>query len=134
MKVCGFLAAMIMAAGIGGLVFAGESGDISELKLRDWHPRSMLKTRETSVEKPAYPVFDVHNHLGGGKSTLTAERVRGYLAEMDAAGVRTVVNLDGGSGQRLKETLTALDEAHPGRGAGARREDWRRVSRQAPRV
>ena len=34
---------------------------------------------------------------------------------MDEAGVRTVVNLDGGWGDRLKETLAALDEAHPGR-------------------
>lgn len=34
---------------------------------------------------------------------------------MDAAGVRTVVNLDGMWGDRLKETLAALDEAHPGR-------------------
>jgi predicted TIM-barrel fold metal-dependent hydrolase len=34
---------------------------------------------------------------------------------MDAAGVRTVVNLDGGWDERLQETLAALDEAHPGR-------------------
>jgi predicted TIM-barrel fold metal-dependent hydrolase len=41
--------------------------------------------------------------------------VKRYLEEMDAAGVRTAVNLDGGWGQKLKETLAALDEAHPGR-------------------
>ena len=46
---------------------------------------------------------------------LTPERVKHYLAEMDAAGVRTVVNLDGGWGSQLKETLAALDEAYPGR-------------------
>jgi predicted TIM-barrel fold metal-dependent hydrolase len=34
---------------------------------------------------------------------------------MDAAGVRTVVNLDGGWGERLAETVRLLDEAHPGR-------------------
>ena len=90
-------------------------GDIKELKLRDWHPRSMLATKATKVDKPAYPVIDVHNHLGGGKATLTPERVARYLAEMDAAGVRTVVNLDGGWGAQLTETLAALDEAHPGR-------------------
>ncbi len=95
--------------------FAEQSGDIRELKLRDWQPRSMLKTKQSKVEKPAYPVFDVHNHLGGGKDFLTPERVQRYLAEMDAAGVRTVVNLDGRWGTRLKETLAALDEAHPGR-------------------
>ena len=59
--------------------------------------------------------MDVHNHLGGGKAILTPERVARYLAEMDAAGVQTVVNLDGGWDERLDETLAALDNAHPGR-------------------
>jgi predicted TIM-barrel fold metal-dependent hydrolase len=89
--------------------------DIRELKLRDWEPRSMLVVRATEVAKPAYPVVDVHNHLGGGKATLKPEVVQRYLAEMDAAGVRAVVNLDGGWGDQLKETLAALDDAHPGR-------------------
>src|SRR4051794_27530971 len=89
--------------------------DIRELKLRDWDPKSMLVVKATEVPKPAFPVIDVHNHLGGGAATLTPERVKGYLAEMDAAGVRTVVNLDGGWDGRLEETLAALDSAHPGR-------------------
>jgi predicted TIM-barrel fold metal-dependent hydrolase len=92
-----------------------EKDDIKELKVRDWQPRSMLITKATDVRRPAFPVIDVHNHLGGGKATLTPERVKGYLAEMDAAGVRAVVNLDGGWGPRLKETIAALDDAHPGR-------------------
>ena len=90
-------------------------GDIRELKLRDWEPKSMMVTKATTVERPKFPVIDVHNHLGGGKARLTPEVVRRYLEEMDAAGVRTVVDLDGGWGDRLKETLAALDEAHPGR-------------------
>ncbi len=106
---------LFMSAGWISTGFTQPADDISQLKLRHWQPRSMLKTKQSVVETPAYPVFDVHNHLGGGKDRLTSERVKHYLAEMDAAGVRTVVNLDGGSGQRLKETLAALDEAHPGR-------------------
>lgn len=94
---------------------ADPPGDIRELKLKDWQPKSMLVTKTTIREKPMFPVVDVHNHLGGGKATLTPERVKRYLTEMDEAGVRTVVNLDGGWGDRLKETLAALDEAHPGR-------------------
>ena len=89
--------------------------DIRELKLKDWTPRPMLVVPAHELEKPKFPAIDVHNHLGGGKQTLTADRVAGYLAEMNAAGVRTVVNLDGGWGDRLKETIAALDEAHPGR-------------------
>jgi len=106
---------LVVIAGWNSLGFTQPAGDIRELKLRDWQPRSMLKTRQSEVEKPAYPVIDVHNHLGGGKDRLTPERVKHYLAEMDAAGVRTVVNLDGGWGRRLDETLAALDKAHPGR-------------------
>lgn len=89
--------------------------DIRELKLRDWQPRSMLVTKKTEPERPKFPAIDVHNHLGGGKQTLTPDRVSQYLVEMNEAGVRTVVNLDGGWGQRLVETVAALDEAHPGR-------------------
>ncbi|MCP4593167.1 MAG: hypothetical protein GY842_20720, partial [bacterium] len=103
----GSVLAICVASGLS----AQQDEDIRELKLRDWAPRSMLKTPQTVVEKPSHPVFDVHNHLGGGKERLTPERVQRYLAEMDAAGVRTVVNLDGRWGQRLKETLAALDEA-----------------------
>jgi predicted TIM-barrel fold metal-dependent hydrolase len=91
------------------------AGDIRDLKLRDWRPKSMLKTKVTRVNRPSFAVIDVHNHLGGGAATLTAERVKRYLREMDEAGVRTVVNLDGGWDDKLKETVAALDQAHPGR-------------------
>lgn len=125
------------------------NGDIKDLKLRDWQPKSMLITRVTDIGVPAFPVIDVHNHLGGGKAELTPERVARYLAEMDAAGVRAVVNLDGGWGERLNETLAALDHAHPGRfltyalidfsgvddpaWSDANRLDCGRVSRREPR-
>src|SRR5262245_53639109 len=89
--------------------------DIRDLKLRDWEPKSMMVTKTTVVEKPLYPVIDVHNHLGGGKERLTPAAVKRYLTEMDEAGVKTVVNLDGSWRERLQETLAALDEAHPGR-------------------
>ena len=77
-------------------------------------PVSMLVTPSTEVAKPRFPAIDVHNHLGSGKTHLTPERVAAYLTEMNEAGVRTVVNLDGGWGERLAETLAALDRAHPG--------------------
>jgi predicted TIM-barrel fold metal-dependent hydrolase len=101
-----------------GVALAGSARaqeDIKELKLRDWQPRSMLVTKETEVPKAKFPAIDIHNHLGGGKATLTPERVKHYLEEMDTCGIQAVVNLDGGWGDRLKETLAALDEAHPGR-------------------
>src|SRR5215471_9672657 len=53
--------------------------DIRELKLRDWEPRSMMVTKTTIIEKPRYPVIDIHNHLGGGKDRLTPRVVERYL-------------------------------------------------------
>ena len=110
-----FFTVVVLSAFLSSVIRAQDPADIRELKLRDWAPRSMLVTKTTSVEKPMFPVIDDHNHLGTGKAFLTAERVKHYLEEMDAAGVRTVVNLDGMWGDALKETLAALDEAHPGR-------------------
>jgi predicted TIM-barrel fold metal-dependent hydrolase len=107
--------ALLLALPAGAGRSADPAADIRELKLRDWEPRSMMVTKTTVVEKPMFPVIDIHNHLGGGKDFLTPERVKQYLTEMNEADVCTVVNLDGGWGDRLKETLAALDEAHPGR-------------------
>jgi predicted TIM-barrel fold metal-dependent hydrolase len=109
------LAACLCVLLVSSALSAQSPADIKELKLRDWEPRSMLVTKVTIVETPAFPVVDVHNHLGGGAAHLTPQRVQRYLDEMTAAGVRTVVNLDGGWDARLRETLKALDEAHPGR-------------------
>jgi predicted TIM-barrel fold metal-dependent hydrolase len=122
------------------MVRAEDPSDIRELKLRDWAPRSMLVTKATKVDKPMFPVIDDHNHLGTGKAFLTPQRVNYYLQEMDAAGVRTVVDLDGMWGDALRETLAALDEAHPGRFLtfaqinfdGLDDEDWSR--READRL
>jgi predicted TIM-barrel fold metal-dependent hydrolase len=105
----------LAVAAVGLALPARAADDIRELKLRDWQPKSMMVTKTTVVEKPRYPVVDIHNHLGFGKKRLTSDAVRRYLDEMNAAGVRTVVNLDGMWGERLTETLAALDQAHPGR-------------------
>ena len=51
--------------------YGEEPQDIRELKLRDWHPRSMLVTPATEPARPKFPAIDVHNHLGAGKSQLT---------------------------------------------------------------
>jgi predicted TIM-barrel fold metal-dependent hydrolase len=109
-----YLLTVLAAAALAGHA-ADSATDIRELKLRDWEPKSMMVTKTTIVEKPRFPVIDMHNHLGTGKARLTIAVVNRYLREMNESGVQTVVNLDGMWGDRLKETLAALDEAHPGR-------------------
>jgi predicted TIM-barrel fold metal-dependent hydrolase len=102
-------AAAVLIAALPPACGEGEE-DIRELKLKDWQPRSMLVTKVTEVLKPAFPVIDAHNHLGGYRD------VKKCLEEMDAAGVRVVVNLDGGRTlESLKGALEKWDEAYPGR-------------------
>lgn len=95
--VCLFISSLVLAQ------------DITELKLKDWKPKSMLVTKETKVDKPKFPVIDVHNHL------RFVPDVEKCIEEMDAAGVQTVVNLDGGWGTTLTAQLKKYDEAYPGR-------------------
>ena len=76
---------LFLSLRIAANVHAQVPADIRDLKLRDWKPRSMLVSRTTNVPKAKFPVVDVHNHLGGGKAILTAERVARYLVEFDPA-------------------------------------------------
>jgi hypothetical protein len=70
----------------------------ADLKLRDYLPRPALRVAEHPVERAAHPAVDAHNHLGrwltaGG--AWAAPDVSRLLADMDAANVRAMVNLDG---------------------------------------
>ncbi len=96
-----------------------------KLDLADFQPRSMLHVAETRVEKPRYPVIDVHTHMSfttksvkgvamGDEVTLETTP-RDALAIMDRKGIRTMVNLTGGSGAGLEKCIAALDRAAPGR-------------------
>lgn len=58
----------------------------------DYEPRSTLVTDVHLVPKAKYPVVDIHSHTGPTPDTI--ERL---IAEMDAMGVRVLVNLSGGS-------------------------------------
>lgn len=70
--------------------------------LSDFHPKPALVRKTTTVNQPKFPVIDAHNHLaepfGGGwdKRPLPA-----LLDRLDEAGVRVVVDLDGGWGEEV---------------------------------
>ena len=75
----------------------------NELRLQDFRPRSMLQVPRSHVERPRFPVIDVHAHLTwssnvrngvsvGEEVTLFA-RPEDLLPVMDRKGVRTLVNL-----------------------------------------
>jgi predicted TIM-barrel fold metal-dependent hydrolase len=70
--------------------------------LRDFRPRPALSTRETLVARPRFPAIDAHNHLGPDFGGGWIERpLAELLAAMDEAGVRELVDLDGGWGEAI---------------------------------
>ncbi|HEY8549686.1 MAG TPA: amidohydrolase family protein [Vicinamibacterales bacterium] len=104
-----------------GTVAAGKPdapGSGAALPLTEFAPRSMLRVPETRVERPRYPVVDMHAHLtfSDWDEGITPQGTAAEaLPVMDACDVRVIVNLTGGRGRALSETIAAFDRAYPGR-------------------
>ena len=97
----------------------------------------MLHVHESVVERPRFPVIDIHAHLGwasrdaGGVSVgeeMTFLAPTGTLLEvMDRKNVSTLVNLTGGYGKGLVESVRRFDLACPGRFLTFTEPWWSRV-------
>ena len=95
------------------------------LDVEDFQPRSMLSVPETRVPAARFPVVDFHTHLGfraariGGVPHGEAIRFRAPASEllpvMNAVNLRTMVNLTGGVGKGLEESIGQYQTPHPGR-------------------
>src|SRR5262245_62360348 len=93
----------------------------SPLPLKDYEPRSMLRVTETKVERARFPVIDFHTHLSftdrnakPEKSVSRAKREE-ILPVMDRKSVRTMVNLTGGYGVALEESIHYWQTPSPDR-------------------
>ncbi|MFC5740820.1 amidohydrolase family protein [Dyella tabacisoli] len=97
----------------------------SDVRLKDFQPRSMLHVPRTPIEHPRFPVIDVHTHLTwsshtrngvsvGEEITLFA-RPEDLLPVMDRKHIRTLVNLTGGIGAGLEQSIRSFDHVAPGR-------------------
>jgi predicted TIM-barrel fold metal-dependent hydrolase len=109
--------AIAHARSVGG----GRSSEPPKLALEDFAPKSMLHVPETRVERARFPAIDFHTHLswstelGGPERVEQNATVDEALAVMDRKNVRVMVNLTGGYGRVLDETLRYWRGAHPDR-------------------
>jgi hypothetical protein len=71
---------------------------MTELSLREFKPKSLLRVPEHLPEKARYPVVDAHNHLFGDRPAAE------MLAAMDAAGVAVFLNVTGNVSLPFDET------------------------------
>jgi predicted TIM-barrel fold metal-dependent hydrolase len=85
------------------------------LRLRDFHPRSMLHVPAHAVEKARFPVWDVHNHVDDAariEERIPPEQV---VSSMDQVNVAKVVILTGGWGEALQKVLDNTSKRYPDR-------------------
>lgn len=92
------------------------------LALVDYQPRSMLSVRETEVLRARYPVIDFHTHLSfvrsGSDGTPQLRNLttpEEALKVMERKNIRIMVNLTGGYGPVLEESLDYWQRPHPDR-------------------
>ena len=102
------------------------SDDSTALNLTDFKPVPKLVVKETSIEKPRFPVIDAHIHLqapfGGDWINRPLESL---LDALDAAHVKAVVDLDGGWGEDILDAhLKHFKEGAPERFVHFGGVDW----------
>ena len=72
------------------------------MELQNYQPTSRLVVKQTSITRAKFPVFDAHNHLaapfGGGWDQKPFTRL---IQQLDAAGIKHYVDLDGGWGESI---------------------------------
>jgi predicted TIM-barrel fold metal-dependent hydrolase len=108
------------------------------LELKDFQPRSMLTVPETSVPRARFPVIDFHTHLGfsakgvagvpHGEERRFAAPATDLLAVMDKVNLQTMVNLTGGVGRGLEQSVAQYQTAHPGRFISFTEPRWDRAN------
>jgi hypothetical protein len=78
----------------------------------------MLRVPETRIERARFPAIDMHTHLSWGSGSPPVKLLAppaDLLEVMDRRNVRAMVQVTGGSGPYLVESVRLLQDAHPGR-------------------
>src|SRR5688572_18390164 len=130
-----------LAAAAGGLAVArrgfanSESSRIPQaqppaetpLALKDFQPKSMLRVPEHKVARAKFPVTDIHTHLSRSNGTRFMATPQELLQVMDRKNVRTMVNLTGGTGAGLANSIKQFEAAAPGRFLTFTEPSWSRL-------
>jgi predicted TIM-barrel fold metal-dependent hydrolase len=101
------------------------AGAPERLLLDDFQPKSALHVPEHRIEQPRFPVIDFHTHLtwsgrtadgrNDAEAITTIAPASDLLPIMDRKSVSLMVNLTGGRGSGLAQTVSRFDGPHAGR-------------------
>src|SRR2546425_5039283 len=110
----------IVATAICGMLFAwaragkaqqgqGAKKNQPTLTIEEYQPKSTLVTKEHKIERAKFPFIDIHSHHWNP----TPEEVDRLVKEMDTINLRVMVDLSGGTGVKLKNTVAMMKRRYP---------------------
>src|SRR5690554_4513017 len=79
------------------------------MTFEEYDPVSTLVVPGEIVKMAKFPFIDVHNH----QRRVTESNLTDLVAEMDSLNMKVMVNLSGGSGERLKSMVNTIEEQIP---------------------
>jgi len=83
----------------------GRAPEFTPPSIIDYKPRNTLIVPQHKVPRAKFPVIDIHSHQ---PVPISAEQFDRVVLGMDANNLQLLVNLSGGSGDRLKQGLAAI--------------------------
>jgi len=82
-----------------------------EMGFEEYNPKSTLVVPINEVKKAKYPFIDVHSH----QRNMSSESLKKLASDMNALNEAIMVNLSGGSGEYLAESISNIDKTFPNR-------------------
>ncbi len=111
LRLPGYFGKVIIGAALLLLLGVTAQAQTKTLTTEEYEPKSSLVTKETKVERSKFPFVDIHSHHNNPAPDYVDKLVR----EMDSINMRVMVNLSGGTGERLKQTVAAMKGRYPDR-------------------
>jgi uncharacterized protein len=81
------------------------------LTIEEYDPKSTLVVPEHKLDRSKFPFIDIHSHHWNPSPQEVDELIKG----MDSIHLQVMVNLSGGTGDRLKRTVEVMKGRYPNR-------------------
>jgi predicted TIM-barrel fold metal-dependent hydrolase len=81
------------------------------LTIEEYQPKSTLVVPEHKIDRAKFPFIDIHSHHWNPTPAQVDDLIKG----MDSINERLMVNLSGGTGDQLKQTVQVMKGRYPDR-------------------
>ena len=88
------------------------SAQQATMSIEEYEPKSTLVVPENPRSRAKFPFIDVHGHQ---RRDISADNAQKLVGEMDRINMGAMVNLSGGSGEGLKQSIASLPGRYPKR-------------------